>query len=302
MTFPIANVATQDGYILHGLISEPQKKSDYIVIHIHGSAGNFYQSSFYPTLFKIAEDLNIAFLSTNSRGTGVYDFECGTKPRGAAIEIFEECLIDIDSWIEFANSKGYQNIILEGHSFGTNKIQYYALNGKYKSQIKALILLGFTDSYGGQLEYLKKKNLSNEDILKEAETLIKENKSDHLLSDLNINWGELPQSAKSYKNMMSPGSELSKILPFSNNQTLSNFQKIQIPILGVVGDRNECTVIPPQDAVKLLNSENPNANCFVISDCNHSYIGKEKELGEIIKTFIDKLAYFPYKQKINVHL
>ncbi len=289
MSFPIVNVTTQDGYILHGLLSEPQKKFDSIVIHIHGSAGNFYQSSFYPALFGLVNELNIAFLSTNNRGTGVYDIETGTKFRGAAIEIFEECLMDIDAWIEFAFSKGYTNIFLEGHSFGTNKIQYYILKGKHKASIKALILLGFTDSYAGQLEYLKENHIKNEDMLDEAEQLIKQQKPYQLLSNLLINWGELPQTAKSYINFMTPGSALSQILPIQDPQPLLNFRKVQIPILGIVGDRNECTVIPPKDAVDRLNKENDNARCYMIENCNHSYLGKEKELTAILRSFFRNL-------------
>lgn len=145
MNYPIVKVTTNDGYLLHGLFFEPETKNKLVVIHIHGSAGNFYFNDFYPYLAKLSNDLNIAFLATNNRGSEVYNIEKGSKYAGAAIEIFEECLLDIDAWIEFAITKGYKKIILEGHSFGTNKIQYYALNGKYRSQVKALILLGFTD-------------------------------------------------------------------------------------------------------------------------------------------------------------
>lgn len=289
MKFPIVKVETQDKYILHGLLSEPTKKSNYIIIHLHGSAGNFYQSSFYPYLFEMASELSLPFLTTNNRGSDVYDVETGTKYTGAAIEIFEECLLDIDGWIEFAFSKGYKNIILEGHSFGTNKAQYYVLNGKYKSYITALILLGFTDSYGGQLDYLERTKRKNEDILKEAELLIRDNKPYQLLSDPYINWGELPQSAQSYKNFMAPGSELSKALPLRENKKLSNFRRIKKPILGVVGDRNECTVIPPMVAVDLLNKENTDAKCFMIKNCNHMYKGKEGELISLIRSFIGNL-------------
>lgn len=288
MNFPIVKITTEDGYPLHGLLSEPPVKTGSIIIHFHGSAGNFYESSFYPYLFKLAEELNSAFLSTNGRGSGVYNVETGTKFTGAAIEIFEECLLDIDAWIEFARSKGYKTIILEGHSFGTNKIQYYALNGKHKSQIKALILLGFTDSHGGQLEYLKTINKRNEDILKEAEELIKRNKPFQLLSNWLINWGELPQSAQSYKSFMTPGSALSNILPLGQNKEFSNFRKINVPMLGIVGDTGECTVISPKEAVDRLNKENKNAECYMIENCNHSYKGKEEELVKIIKSFLKK--------------
>ena len=288
MNFPIVKVTTQDDYPLHGLFCEPKVKTESIIIHLHGSAGNFYQSTFYPYLFNLAKDLNIAFLSTNGRGSDVYDIETGTKYTGGAIEIFEECLFDIDAWIEFVFSKGYKNIILEGHSFGTNKIQYYALNGKHKSKIKALILLGFTDSYGGQLEYLKKNNKDNEDTLREAEKLILQNKPFQLLSDLYINWGELPQTAQSYKSFMTPDSALSNILPLGQDKAFTNFRKLTIPILGVVGDTEECTIISPKKAVDRLNKENKNAECCMIEDCNHSYLGKEAELINIIRGFLKR--------------
>ena len=208
MENPLVKVVTSDRYPLHGLLLKPAKKTKTIIIHMHGSAGNFYQNTFYPFLFEMANDLGVSFLSTNSRGTGVYDVEVGTKYRGAAIEIFEECLLDIDAWIEYALGLGYTNIILEGHSFGTNKILYYILNGKYKGKVKALILLGFTDSYGGQLEYLKTQGIKNEEVLKVAEELVSQNKKEQLLSYPLINWGEVPQSAYSYLNFMSPNSEL----------------------------------------------------------------------------------------------
>lgn len=284
--YPIVKVKTEDGLEFHGQLGKPKKLSDGIIIHIPGSAGSFYWNSFYPFLFGMAGELGYAFLSTNNRGSGVYEIESGTKPTGAAVEIFEECLYDIDAWMEFALDQGFKNIILEGHSFGTNKVQYYLLNGKYKDKIKAVILLGFTDSYGGQLDYLERNSLKNEDVLEEARKLISEGKPLQLLSNLYINWGELPQTAQSYISLMSPNSNLSKILPLRDKKSLDNFGKIQIPILGVVGDHNECTVISPQEAIDLLNKENKNAKCFMIKNSNHGYVGKEKELADIVSSFL----------------
>jgi len=152
--------------------------------------------------------------------------------------------------------------------------------------IKALILLGFTDSYGGQLEYLKSININNEKILKEAKELIDSKNPLKLLSNLYINWGELPQSARSYYDFMQDNSELSKILPLAKKVELIEFKKIYIPILGIVGDHNECTVIKPQEAVNLLNKANKNAQCFMIENCEHSYTGREKELVSIIRKFL----------------
>lgn len=279
-------VKTTDGYTLHGLLSEGVNK-DTIIIHMHGSAGNFYVSTFFPELRTLADAGICSFLSTNSRGTGVYDVEVGTKYRGSAIEIFEECVLDIDAWIEYALERKYTNIILEGHSFGTNKIQYYALQGKYRDKIKALILLGFTDSYGTQLKYLARINKENSAYLQEANNLLQQGKPLQLLSDPYANCGELPQTAQSYASLMSDNSELSNVLPFRNGTTLPNYSKINIPMLGVIGDRNEYTVIPISDAIALMKKENKYVTIVQITDCSHGYEGKETELGVIIKKFIE---------------
>ena len=231
-------------------------------------------------------NLNYAFLATNNRGTGVYNIEKNTTPTGGAVEIFEDCLLDLNAWIEFALNLGYKNIILEGHSFGTNKIQYYLQKGKFKDKINSTILLGFNDSFGGQLEYLNKNNLKNEDILAEAKSLVSQGKGLQLLTDQSINFGELPQTAGSYISFMSPHSNLSKILPLSTKGPLIHFSNLKLPILAIVGDRNEYTVISPGEAVDLLSRANKRAKVFLINDCDHSYLGREKELTEIIKNFI----------------
>ena len=55
---------------------------------------------------------------------------------------------------------------------------------------------------------------------------------------------------------MSKESVLSEVLPLRRGRNLDNFKKINIPILGIIGDQSEYTVIPIKDAMKLLESEN----------------------------------------------
>ena len=38
---------------------------------------------------------------------------------------FTDCLLDIEGAINYAKEKGYKDIILEGHSYGCNKVIYY---------------------------------------------------------------------------------------------------------------------------------------------------------------------------------
>jgi len=285
--YPIVKIKTSDGLTLHGFLSEPKKPSKFIKINIHGTSGNFFYNDFYEPLINSANKLGIAHLTTNNRGTGVYEIEKGTPNHGASVELFEDCLKDIDAWIEFALSRGYEKIILEGHSFGTEKSVYYMEKGKYKDKIVGLILLGFSDNVGTEEKYLKK---IGKDYSDEARELVNKNEGHHLLSDIYGLAGELPISAQTYLNFVSDGSENSKALPLRKGRGLTFFQNIKVPILGVIGDKEdgEYTIIPIKNAIELLKSENKLAEVFQIKNSNHGFEGKEKELVEIIEDFIKR--------------
>ncbi|MEI6499330.1 MAG: DUF1749 domain-containing protein [bacterium] len=285
--YPIVRVDTADGLGLHGMISVPENQTRTIVINIHGSASNFYHEHFYPALTASITKLGVSFLSTNNRGSGVYDIEKGYVATGASLEKFEDSVLDIDAWIEFSLQNGYENIILEGHSFGTEKIVYYMSHGKYIDSVSALILLGFSDSVGNQQRYEASINKSYFD---EASNLMKNGSGETLLSDRYANAGELPISAMTYLNFFADGSELSKTLPLRNGTNLEIFKKIHVPIFCVISDNEneEYTQIPIKDALALMKNENPMAESAQIPDTNHCFESKENELAMIVSNFIKR--------------
>ncbi|OGG29807.1 hypothetical protein A2973_00345 [Candidatus Gottesmanbacteria bacterium RIFCSPLOWO2_01_FULL_49_10] len=287
MQYPIVNVTTSDGLLLHGLLTEPENRSDAIVIHTHGTSGNFYWNSFYPSLTESAGSMGLSYLATNNRGSGIYELEEGFVPHGAALEHFEDCLLDTDAWIELALSKGYKKIILEGHSFGTEKVVYYAAKGKYKDIVAAVILLGFSDSYGTQKRYLQK---TGKELMSEAQQLLKYDKPYQLLSDLRAQAdGAIPASATTYVNFFTPGSELSKAFPLRNGKELPLVREIHVPILGVIGDLDEeYTIITIRDAMTLLTSENKLAEVRQIKNSGHGFDGKEEDLAAVIADFLKR--------------
>ena len=289
MKNPIISVQTEDKLDLYGILLEAPKK-DAIIINIHGTADNFYDNEFIWQIAKAVAPLNISMLSVNNRGA--YTLELYSYPdeanrnSGAATEIFEKCVLDIDAWISHAISLGYKKIILQGHSLGTEKIVYYMNNGKYKNKVKAIILLGFADSFGANMQYLKKIKT---DVMKEAETLIKRGKKDYLLTKHRFpHAGILPQSAESYMNFFSENSELSKTLPLRHGKDLKMYQKIKVPILGVIGDKEEFTIIPIKQAIKLLKKENKYSEIYQLRNCDHNFTNQEKILADTIKKFLKK--------------
>src|SRR6185436_14784649 len=97
MQYPIVQIKTKDNLWLHGLFIEaPQSKT--VFINIHGTASNFYEEDFIETIAEKLVPAGISLLSTNNRGVGTYDAWDG---KGGSVELFEDCLLDIDAWIEF---------------------------------------------------------------------------------------------------------------------------------------------------------------------------------------------------------
>lgn len=285
--YPIVNVKTTDGLILHGILTEPSQPSKTIVLHIHGSSGNFYGINYFEKLTNSVVDLGIAYLSTNNRGSGVYELEKDTVYHGVSLEKFEDCILDIDSWIEFVLNKGYENIILEGHSYGTEKSVYYLNKGKHKEKVKGVILLGFSDNVGTQIKYEKSigKNYRSE-----AEELNNKGDGYKLLSDYFGLCGEMPISAQTYLHGFTEDSENAIALPLRKGKDLTFFQNIKIPILGVISDKedSEYTILPIKKAVELLKSENKLAEANIINNTDHVFTGKESELVEMIIDFIKR--------------
>lgn len=115
----LINIKTKDELQLYGHITQTQVK-DSIIIHIHGMSGDFYTNSYYPFMHEHYAKNNIAFLAGENRG--VHSIKLTTKGEefiniGNAFERFEECIYDIQAWVDYAENLGYKKIYLQGHSF-----------------------------------------------------------------------------------------------------------------------------------------------------------------------------------------
>jgi pimeloyl-ACP methyl ester carboxylesterase len=284
-TYPIVKAITSDGLPLHGLLLEPPRHSATILLHVHGAAGTFYGNSYFELLSTMVLELGVAYLATNNRGAGVYELERGTIPHGVSLEKFEDCLLDIDAWIDFALRRGYEAIVLEGHSYGTEKSVYYLSRGKHRDNIKGVILFGFSDNVGSQLKYEQK---IGENYLAEARALVGRGEGHRLLNDLFGLCGELPISAQTYLNCFSDDSANATALPLRKGRDLPLFRDIQVPILGVIGDQEEreYTVIPIRQAIELMHSENPRAEVYQLEHCGHGFVGKEAKLVALVRDFL----------------
>ncbi len=281
MKYPIVKTITADHLELFGLLIEAHGEKDAILINIHGTSGCFYIEEYTPFLAEELPALGIATLFTNNRGSHVME---AWQKSGAALEMFEDCVLDIDAWIRYVLDLGYRRIVLQGHSLGTEKVVYYMSRGNAPPSITALILLGVSDSFGNQASIAEKFPV---DPMTEAKRLMAEDRGEQFLTSIwRPHGGAVPKSAASYLNFFSPGSELSKALPLRQRGGLSYYRRIQVPTLVVVGEFDPFTCIPVRDALELLAKENRHTSAKLIVGADHDFSGKGKELAHVIKEFL----------------
>lgn len=282
MDYPIVKVVTEDEIKLHGIIADADIRKK-IIIFIHGTSDSFFGVNYIKNFYEDLPKHDYAFLSPNNRGAFVLE---AYQKCGSAVEFFEDCIKDIDAWIKFAVDRGYSEVTLIGHSLGSEKVVYYMNKGNYIDKVKSVILLGPADSFGYHYQELKDKLAA---LNTEAKELVKEGKGQQFLTTVwNSHAGVMPQNAESYLNLFSEGSELSKAFPFRNGNKLEYFSNIKVPILVVIGDQYEYTVIPIKDALNLMKKENPMAEVFQLSNCDHDFIDHETELATIVVEFLSK--------------
>jgi len=285
MKYPIVQIKTADNINLHGLFIESEK-SQAIFIHTHGTASNFYEENFIKYLVEALVASGISLLSMNNRGAGVYD---AYQKTGAAVEIFEDCLLDLDAVVEFAIEKGYRKIILSGHSLGTEKVVYYMAKGKYRTKISGVVLLApatspgshiYSDNY--QPSEIERQNV--EKLMREAQALIAAGKGDDFMNR-SAYAGIMPKSALSFANTFNADAEISLALPFHAGK-LELYRTISVPTFVAIGDEHEYTAIPPIEALKLMESENPLTKTHQFKNCDHDFSGHEGELANYITRFM----------------
>jgi len=291
--YPIVKAITSDHLELFGFLAEAEGEKDAILLHIHGTSSSFYCEEYAGLFAEEFPALGVTTLFTNNRGSHVMEAWQNT---GAGLEMFEDCLLDIDAWVRYAIEGGYRRIFLQGHSLGTEKIVYYMNQGEFAGKIAAVILLGVSDSFGNQARIAQTFPVNP---MEEARRLVAEGKGDQFLTSVwRPHGGGVPQSAASYLNFFSPGSELSKALPLRLGKGLLHYRQIKVPILVVVGEYDPFTCLPVSEAIQLLEKENQQTRTKIIAGADHDFSGKEKELLQVIKEFVQTVRT-PYRAPID---
>ena len=266
-----------------GILYSPNKETDKIVIHVHGLNGNFYENRFLDVLAKSYTDKNYAFLTFNNRGRDfITELLKGNDFTiiGGSLERFKDCILDIDVVVNWVKEKGYKEIILEGHSYGCNKVLYYYKHRKNDS-IKKIVLLAPCDIPSEGKKFLREEEYTK--AKEESTRLVQENKENELIDFSVMANGKI--AAGTYFNDFLPNGENDFIRYVDGiNGKSEVLNTIDIPTLVIFGDVDECVLTQPINVVKeYLKNNLSNCNIQIIEGADHSYTGRYEELGKVIK-------------------
>lgn len=278
----LVRMSSIDNIEMVGMLYEPEERNNKIVIHIHGLCGNFYENRFLDILAKTYTSKGYSFLTFNNRGTNFIsellknnDFEV----IGGCYEEFTDCLLDIDGAIKFVKEKGYIDIILEGHSYGCNKAIYYYTKKK-DTNIKKIVLLAPCDIPQETIKFLSEEEYKK--AKQEATRLVNEKKQNELI-DFSVNANGKISAGTFYNGFLPNGQNDFIRYRDGINGKSERLNNIDIPVLVVFGDRDECVLTQNIETVKAyLDNNIKDCNIQIIKGADHSYTNRYEELGEII--------------------
>lgn len=282
----LIRITTEDGLELQGLLFEPKIKATKVLIHVHGWVGNFYENKFIDNIAKEVIAKGLAFLTFNNRGAGVVqdftkreNFKIKYVRIGGSLEKFEDSTIDIKAAVNFVDSRGYKQIVLQGHSLGCQKITFYQYMSSDK-RIKGLILLAPVDDANFSRKKLGDKY---QEAIITAKKLVEKDKQSFVPEWMAF----YPMlTARMFLNVADPQSKSGRIFDYYGD--MREIKKVECPVFVIFGSRDEYqdNVI---DKLKILQENVKDCNTKVIENSNHGFVGYENILSQAIGQWLKQL-------------
>lgn len=289
--------AATDDIQLFGLLhkSEKENKEKKVILSVHGMTSNCTKKR--EEIF--AEEFTnngIDYFSFNNRGSDIITYFEKVKngklitriESGSANEVFENCYCDIKGAILMLLEKGYKNIYLQGHSYGSAKIVYTYNRLKANmeldilSSIKNIILLSIVD-----VPRMTKGMLGEKfnNVLSEIKQMVNENRGEELIKR---EYFLHPITANNFLFLCKSGGTID-VAPFGDeNADYIALNNIEIPLLMMWGKERDLIMQKPEELERIIKKNVKNEKLLVkfIDGTGHNYRYKEKETAEEILKFL----------------
>ncbi|MFN0018985.1 MAG: alpha/beta fold hydrolase [Pirellulaceae bacterium] len=289
MQADLLRTLTPDGLRLDGALlagNEVASRPVDAALCLHGVGANFYTCSALEAVAPALRKLGISVLFANTRGhDSLYTaaIAMGRRRQGAAVEIVDECRLDVAGWCKFLVERGMQRILLVGHSLGAIKAVYSQAHepnpsvvGLIAASPPRLSCQAFKNSLESTLFF---------DSLSTAEQLVKAGRGDELfLAKFPF---PLLMSGTAYVDKYGPG-ERYNILDFAG--------RVPVPALFTYGSKELETggiaFAGLAEALAKLPEKRGPLTVEVISGADHNYTGCGESLAAAMSKWIER-NYFP---------
>ncbi|MCL4360289.1 alpha/beta fold hydrolase [Patescibacteria group bacterium] len=289
--YELAEIVTKDNLVHQGIVSPPKKPGNKALLWVHGLTGRFYGD--VKLIDGLADSLNragIGFAAFNNRGHDIIanihkrtDSKggCDHVMIGAAYEVFEESVYDIEAGIAFLSGKGFSEIVIAGHSTGANKVCYYAAESGDDPRVGGVILAGpMSDRLSEKTD--KKGYEEHLGIIKD---LLAKGRGDALLTMAH----RFPVSARRAWSLLAPNTPEDVFNYGDTEHVLEAFSTITKPLLVTLAGGDETADRPIDEIQKVFDTHTGSKRykSVIIPETTHGYEGKEREFVNVVIDWMD---------------
>jgi pimeloyl-ACP methyl ester carboxylesterase len=281
-------VRSSDDIINGGMIFIPPKESKkpVAIIWIHGWGVNFY----YPTYVQIGRAvaaLDYPFISVNTRMHdlgNVAGWRKGRRIRGGGYwGVASEEGRDIAAWIDFAERRGFEKVILVGHSAGWAAVRAYQAE-KQDPRVVGLVLAS------GAVR--AETRPTDPDQLTEAKRLMAAGEGDALIRDPKRSFPSYI-SAATFLDIADTPADFRDFFGVLTETENPGIARIRQPLLAFFGDRAD---VGGDSELELLRSSMARRShayrldTATIQNGDHMYTGEEAQVARVIVNWADSIV------------
>ena len=280
-------VRSSDDIINGGAIFAPPKAQakPTAVLWVHGWSANFYD----PTYVMVARALAERGFTTITVNTRMHDIGTraterhGKRVRGGGYwGVTSEDARDIVAWIDFAQERGFEQVVLVGHSAGWASVAAYQA-GKQDPRVVGMVLASGS--------VVPPPPPPDAELLAQATRLVADGNGEELLRLPNRSFPSFVSAATFLDTAKTPP-ELSDF--FGLQTPNAGITRIRCPLLAFYGTRGdvggEADLERIKSSIKRHASGPGHVETIMIQRGDHMYTGEETQVAQTIADWADRLS------------
>lgn len=287
----IIRVETERGLELKGAMWGTTSM-DSVVIMMSGICSNVFQNDLLPFTGELLCRNDVAFIAGHAMDAfsciAYSDFSTGKqKYTGVVYDDFSLVYEDVDAYVKYAKNLGFKNIILAGHSLGSNKIINY-LGNTSDDFIDYFIVSAPVD-----LGYWFKVMPNVTECIELARKFMIEGREKEILPYLF--GGFSPMSAQTVLGFYN-AYNLKNCPVISGDGETNSLASIKVNGAFVIGEKDSLTNGDARGFMEKINSycKKPEENqVIVVPDASHIFYGKHEEYAEVILNCVKQYQMTP---------